>query len=270
MKCFGVLVFIAFSFAARAQVFPFSEGFGTTPSNTLPNGWTGDMKVLSYHGINDDKAMTSDMSSVDMNDTAQTPWIGPLAANTEIFFFYRVVDEFIYPSTEKHYTGSDYLKVQLTTDEVNYTDLFTLDSSNQLATLNFRKQSLYLTTYGGQSIKVRFLTQYNAGSSYFVDIDSVRARVGTNPNGIAEQSRVSFNLFPNPADENCIVQTNGLETGGKLNFTLVNQIGEIINQGLVNAGNFKLETEKFPPGIYFLQIQTAEAAFTKKLLIARP
>lgn len=269
MKKFLLLGLIVFSLTVQAQVFPFSEGFGTTSSNTLPNGWTGDMRVLSYHGINDDKAMTSDMSSVDVNDTAQTPWIGPLNNNTEIFFFYRIVDEFIYPSTEKHYTGSDFLKVQLTTDEVNYTDLFILDSSNQIATLNFKKQSLYLTTYGGQNIKLRFLTQYNAGSSYFVDIDSVRARVGTNPNGTEEQHEAAFSLFPNPCNTSCQIRLADFTTAKKYQVTLFDALGNALMVEALNTSNFELQTFNLPSGVYFLQLQTTEAILTRKLLITR-
>ncbi len=263
----GLIVLVALE--ANAQVFPFSEGFTGIPNNSLPTGWSGDMKVLAYHGINDDKALTSDMSSVDITDTAQTPWIGPLPSNTEIFFFYRIVDEFIYPSTEKHYTGSDYFKVQLTTDEQNYSDLFTVDSSNQFATLNFRKQSLYLTSYGGQNIKIRFLTQYNAGSSYFVDIDSVRVRVGTNPTGIDEPLEDLFTIFPNPVYGSCTVHSKDLNVDSPVKFVLLSQDGKVLNQGLLPTENFVLETENFTPGVYFLQLYNSDTTLTRKLIFAR-
>src|SRR5688572_15135052 len=122
-----LLLLFCLPFYLSAQVFPYSEGFTGIPSNTLPAGWSGDMKVRSAHGINYEKGLAGDIGSTDFVDSATTPWIGPLNNNSEFYFWYQMVEELIYPSTEKHLT-TDNLIISISTDSINFTDLYRIDS----------------------------------------------------------------------------------------------------------------------------------------------
>lgn len=255
---------------AQAQTFPFIEGFHGVPSNTLPADWTGDMKVLSYHGLNDEKGLTSDMSSVDMNDTAVTPWVGPMAASTEFVFWYRIVDQFIYPSTEKHLLGNDQLKLEVSTDDITYNPIFVADSSNHQATLNFKKVTLYLTQFASQNVKFRFVTRYGMGSSYFVDIDSIKIRAGVNPNGISEALNGVLSLFPNPAHSQFTLDMPEWRNSGIERITVTDILGKEIAQRIATPTMVQFDTRDWPSGIYFVQVQTADVTLTKKLMVNHP
>lgn len=187
-----------------AQIFPFDEGFTGIISGTLPGGWSGDMKVQADHGLGDMKGMTADISSADHEDSALTPWIGPLDNQTEFYFWYRMVNQNIYPSTEKHLTANDLFTISYSTDSVNFTTLYTIDSSNHFPTLNFTKITFPINTLGGQVVKFKFYCRFGTGPSYFVDIDSIKVRPDLN-SGITNPNfeETSFRIYPIPASSVC-------------------------------------------------------------------
>ncbi len=203
MKKIVFLIFCAPLFLS-AQIFPFDEGFTGIISGTLPSAWSGDMKVQADHGLGDMKGMTADISSADHEDSAITPWIGPLDNHTEFYFWYRMVNQNIYPSTEKHLTANDLFTISYSTDSVNYTPLYTIDSSNHLPTLNFTKVTFPINTLGGQVVKFKFFCRFGTGPSYFVDIDSIKVRPDLN-SGIQNPNdqKTFFSIYPNPVSSVC-------------------------------------------------------------------
>lgn len=242
-----------------AQTFPFDEGFYGIPTYTLPQGWTGDMNVQPYHGLNDDKGLAATIGSTDKVDSAETPWIGPLAGNTEIIFWYRMVDDFIFPSTERQLKNGDRLDLMFSTDSINYTSIYTVDSSNHIATVNFRKITFTNTNYGGQVVKLKLRAQHGSGGSYYVDIDSIKIRekflVGINE----ELSETSLSVYPNPAACNASIFINRIEVNAEQPVELYNAIGDLI---------FTYRDEDFitaptTPGMYFLRAGNR----TKKLVV---
>lgn len=241
---------------SMAQTFPYDEGFQGTISGTLPVGWTGDMKVQADHGIGENKGMAADISSVDNIDSAITPWIGPLDANTEFYFWYRMVDQFIYPSTQKNILGDGKLVISYSTDSINYTPFYTIDSGNHIASLAFKRIVLPLTSLGGQTVKFKFWCNFDGGSSYFVDIDSIKVRPST---GLAvnDLSTQTLKVYPNPVKvgNHVLVEFAGGETPQHVFVydALGKQLALLPTTKAQSTVIGHLSTENFAPGIYFIQ-----------------
>jgi hypothetical protein len=258
---FSLLLFPLVSFA---QTYPFDEGFAGIPSGSLPTGWSGDMKVQADHGLNDLKGMTADIGGNDVVDSAITPWIGPLDNNTEVYFWYRIVDQFIYPSTEKHLNGKDLFTISYSTDSVNYTTIYTIDSSNHLASLNFKKVIFPITTLGGQVVKFKLYAKHGGGGSYFFDVDSIKVRqnTGTSTNDL-KLNRNSLIVYPNPSTGSEVyVQVSGTKETDVILLDISGR--EILRQSATaNQSIIRLNTSQLLPGIYFVRYAT----LTRKLLV---
>ncbi len=245
---------IAFSLSityltVSAQIFPFDEGFYGIPTYTLPQGWTGDMNVQPYHGLNDDKGLAATLGSTDRVDSAITPWIGPLAANTEFVFWYRMVDDFIFPSTERQLKNGDRLDLMLSTDSVNYTTIYTIDSSNHIATVNFRKITFTNTSFGGQVVKLKLRAQHGSGGSYYVDLDSIKIREKFVVGISEEPSEAAFDVFPNPVTCNAQLFIKQDEVAVQERIDLLNINGELLNTRRTDD----FITAPSTPGIYLVR-----------------
>lgn len=247
---------------SMAQTFPYDEGFHNTVSGTLPAGWEGDMKVYADHGVNDMKGMAADLSSLDVEDSAITPWIGPLDNNTEFYFWYRIVNQNIYPSTEKNLQHDGRLVISYSTDSVNYFPYYTIDSANHTSSLGFRRIVFPVTTLGGQTVKFKFWCNFDGGSSYYIDIDSIKIRPST---GLSVNNLQSpdFSLFPNPVNVGTEVQLVLDKQATNQYITVYDAMGRVmVLQNAQQSSRF-ISTENFAPGIYFVSY----ADRTKKLVI---
>jgi hypothetical protein len=250
--------------ATMAQTFPFDEGFHGTISGTLPMGWSGDMKVQADHGLNDLKGMTADIGSTDMEDSSVTPWIGPLDNNTEFYFWYRMVHQFIYPSTEKHLSGSGRFIISYSTDSVNFTPIYVIDSTNHQPSLNFKKVIFAINNLGGQIVKFKFWCKYGGGNSYFVDIDSIKVRQNTGTGVQSLDPITDFQLYPNPmqAGQNTKLLLEDMQNKEVILFDVS---GKLLFQIPVqaNISPFTLPTANLSKGVYFLQYGNR----TRKLVV---
>lgn len=235
--------------ASIAQTYPFDEGFHGIASGTLPAEWSGDMKVQADHGLNDLKGMTADIGGNDILDSATTPWIGPLDNNTEFYFWYRIVEQFIYPSTEKHLNGNDRVVISYTTDSINYTPIYSIDSANHQPTLNFRKVIFAITNLGGQVVKFKFWAKHGGGGSYFVDIDSIKVRQNTGT-GVVNINHTDFNVFPNPVRAGAAVQLF-IEEESTSEVMVFDLTGKLLVK--TTTANGHLSTTGLNRGIYILR-----------------
>lgn len=252
---------------AAAQVYPLDEGFHGIPTYQLPAGWSGDMRVMPDHGLNDDKGAAADISGTDEVDSLITPWVGPLDTFTQVLFYYRMVEDFIYPSTEKHLGPLDNLIVSVSTDSINYTPICIIDSSNHLPTLNFRKIDFTLNNYAGQVVKFKFRAQTGGGSSYFTDIDSIKIRQDFTPNtGISPTyAELDFQLSPNPANAQ---HTATVKTGYN-----GNSLVQLFDGNGRQLADFSFEKELqlplagLPAGLYYVRLQQQQLYSIKKLVL---
>ncbi|MBK7148620.1 MAG: T9SS type A sorting domain-containing protein [Bacteroidetes bacterium] len=244
-----------------AQIFPFDEGFHGITTYTLPAGWSGDMSAQPYHGLNDEKGLVATIGSTDRVDSALTPWIGPLAPNTEFIFWYRMVDDFIFPSTQRDLRDGDKLELMLSTDSINYTTIYLVDSSNHIPNTNFKKITFTNTNFGGQIVKLKLRAQHCCGGSYYVDIDSIKIRekfvVGINE---TETSR-HFSFYPNPVSSGSVIRIMD-DLNQNFELALLNCLGEKVYTGKADTWQTEIPAP-LVPGIYFLQYGN----ITRKLVV---
>lgn len=246
-----LLALLSYPFLIVAQVYPFDEGFTGTASGTLPAGWIGDMKVQADHGLNDLKGMTADISGTDLTDSAITPWIGPLDNNTEFYFWYRMVDQFIYPSTPRTLRKNDKLVIAYSTDSINFFPLFVIDSTNHQTTLNFKKVTFAITGLGGQIVKFKFWCTHGGGSGYFTDIDSIKVRLNTDTKIDESKNRLSaFRIFPNPAGSEDMVAIQ-FDDDAEHTFSISDYTGRVIEQHKASFF-YSFNARLLRSGIYFI------------------
>ncbi len=85
-------------------------------------------------------------------------------------------------------------------------------------------------------------------------------------NSINVANRIIIDLFPNPADDELIIDTGNL-TGNK-NITIFNSTGKIIKTLTTNVAAFyTINTAELTDGIYFLMITFDEGSLMKEVVI---
>ncbi|MCW5906942.1 MAG: T9SS type A sorting domain-containing protein [Chitinophagales bacterium] len=249
MKNF-LFALLASPFVLFAQTYPFDEGFYGIASGTLPVGWSGDMKVQADHGLNDMKGMTADISGNDNVDSAITPWIGPLDNNTEFYFWYRMIDQFIYPSTPRTLRTNDKLIISYSTDSINYFPLYTIDSTNHQTHFDFKKVTFAITGLGGQIVKFKFFCTHGGGAGYFTDIDSIKVRLNTDTKIEDDKPLSAFRIYPNPANSGGIV-TLQFEDDAEHTFSISDYTGRMIDEHAARSF-YAINTKLLHPGVYFI------------------
>lgn len=269
MRIFIVLLCTAFAIHANSQVFPFDQGFHGLISTSLPGGWEGDMKVLAGHGLNDGKGMAADISSTDKVDSAITPWIGPLATYTEFYFWYRMVDDFIYPSTQKNIGPNDHFTIEISTDSINYIPIYTIDQSNHQPNLSFKRVTFSIANYGGETVKFKFRCLHGTGSGYYVDIDSIKVRVDTDPPLSIQTTQPSkpLSVYPNPLPQGHVLNLESAVTP-TVDFiaSIYSLEGRLLWQ--TTEPNASLTgTQHLQAGTYLIAIRNKDDVLVTKLLV---
>jgi hypothetical protein len=265
LKTTTLLLLLFIAAALSAQTYPYAEGFEGMPNTQVPAGWGGSMKVLQNHGINDFKAICARVSSAVTVDSGITPLIGPLTAASALSFKFRFIDQANYPSTPTNLDAGDQLEVLLSTDSVNYQLIQLIDMNNYTATFNFVQKKIYLSQYAGSSVYFKFRAQYGTGTSFFVDIDTVRA-ADEPQTGISDiTTEESFRVYPNPCSGSmvsCLAFIVDDALFGK-EYTIVDLQGKVIERNRITTRNQKPETRNLSAGMYFVQAGN----LTRKLII---
>lgn len=264
---YALAFFFIFPLILSAQNYPFDEGFTGIPTYSLPAGWSGDMRVMPDHGLNDDKGLVADISATDRVDSSFTPWVGPLDTFTEIIFWYRMVEDFIFPSTEKHLSSGDQLALAVSTDSINYTNIYVIDSSNHFPTINFHKVVFTLQGYAGQTVKFKWRAQWGAGNSYYTDIDSIKIRKDFIPpsslNSIEEETAPV--VYPNPCAANNPLTISWNNTT-KADLLICDLNGrEVLHQQIASESGITLP--ELAAGLYLVRVSDNRHSFTQKLLL---
>lgn len=253
LTCILWLALICLSaFSTSAQTYPFTEGFsGITTS--LPAGWQGDMRVMTYHGMNEDKGLVADLSSLDPIDSAITPLIGPLTAGTEFYFWYQIIDQNIYPSTPTQLRGGASFRVQISEDGLQYIDLFVADSATHLTNLNYVKKQVPVAGYAGKNVYFKLLANYGTGSSFFVDVDSIKVRDAFSLDVERVDAGALIHLYPNPVANKLYVEVEQANDASQI--ALLDVWGRTCTVPVQPYGRgYSVEVEALPDGWYFLQV----------------
>ncbi|MCB0400783.1 MAG: T9SS type A sorting domain-containing protein [Flavobacteriales bacterium] len=87
-------------------------------------------------------------------------------------------------------------------------------------------------------------------------------------NGVEDEEKtLGFQLFPNPTNGYFTVNLNEMAGSGPVPITIINAMGQVVEEQFVvnqNRIDFKL---KQPPGIYFVNVVSKENRYTRKIVI---
>ncbi len=261
VKHIAAIFFVVVTLAAQAQTYPFAEGFEGLPSGQVPAGWGGSMKVLLAHGRNDSKGLVAKLSSTIMADSTITPLVGPLNSTSVISFYYRIIDQNIYPSTPTTLGDGDTIDFYISTDNTNYTHLHSINQSNHTSSFNFVRRQIYLGTYAGSNATVKIKCRFGSGGGYFVDFDTITYRNDPQA-GIDDMAQNSlFSVYPNPCNtiNGCNVALPYVQPA---TISVYNALGDLVYQQQQFTGG-RLPADNWQPGLYFVQMGN----LTRKLVI---
>jgi hypothetical protein len=88
-----------------------------------------------------------------------------------------------------------------------------------------------------------------------------------------EESTPGFSVSPNPARDFCTVNVT-LNTSEPVSFKLVNALGQIVHESLLNdikpgSHSFTINVTSYPPGVYNCLLQTSGRMVMEKMIVVR-
>lgn len=120
---------------------------------------------------------------------------------------------------------------------------------------NFNQPVLTIEDYDNEIFCGGFFT--TCGTTSMPYIAKVNLTTGTSE----YSSQPNFNLFPNPASDNCVFETTDRGT-----LTISNQLGQIIKSIIINDTQTVIKTADLNPGIFFLNFHSGKKHSSSKLI----
>ena len=80
--------------------------------------------------------------------------------------------------------------------------------------------------------------------------------------GISYLKTSSLQLFPNPVNDILYVNGNGIKS-----LKVLNSIGEVVHQEMVNNNSTSINTSSYSAGVYFIQCEIGGELFTSKFVV---
>lgn len=74
--------------------------------------------------------------------------------------------------------------------------------------------------------------------------------------------QASVSVYPNPANERCLISCDGMKS-----LQLINSLGQTVRQHGCHGSSFELNLQGLTPGIYLLRISTSTGMATEKIIV---
>jgi hypothetical protein len=199
---------------ANAVTSPYSQNFNAAA--TLPTGWsnTPAWSFAANHGNTGNGMYKNIWSSV---ATAQFTMIavGPLAANDQLAFDYRILDYATsanYPvNTIATPAGWGNIQVQISTDcGLTYTTFYTINDANHVVTKNWATKGVPLSAYAGQTAIFRVIANRTTGD-WYIDVDNIN--IGNSCTGSPSAGTAAASVASACVGTNVTLSTTGASTG---------------------------------------------------------
>ncbi|MDD3877108.1 MAG: choice-of-anchor J domain-containing protein [Bacteroidales bacterium] len=249
---------------SEVSTFPWTESFeGTTfppvcwtsiDQDADGNNWeqrniTG---WAAQHGTGVAVSASWDQVILTPDNYLVTPAFNINSANLELSFWVAAQDV-AYPAEK--------FSVLVSTSGANVADFTATLHTEVLSDSAYKKITLPLGTYNGQTIYIAF-RHWDCTDQFFLKLDNVKIDIAS---GINETSNVSsVNIYPNPVKGNLNINATNLIN----NIKVVNTLGQIVANEKVDALNYTINTSDFKYGVYFIQIETAEGIVNKSFVVA--
>ncbi|MFA5573904.1 MAG: choice-of-anchor J domain-containing protein [Brumimicrobium sp.] len=153
----------------------------------------------------------------------------------------------------------DSYKVMISTTGNNITD-FTdtlVVVSNELPFWTERQE--LLDDYVNQEIYIAFVNTTFDGFKLYLDDVYVRTN---DPLSVKKES-IQFDVYPNPTQDFIYVSSGTTQIN---HVSVINTLGEIVYSSTNESNNIKIDLRELNTGLYFINIETPEGNFTRKVL----
>ncbi len=269
---FFTFLFVATFAGAQTQAIPYTETFESFTAFTAPgNGWQGGFQVYSTHGVSSSKGLIKNLNNFTTKDSTITPKMGVVAASSWLKFDYRIVEFSLYPSTSTILSQGDMLQVSVSANGGAYSPVLTIDQSNHVTSTAFKTDSVDISQFAGDSIRVKFAVKRGTTGDYFVDLDNINVSGGgTLPSSVNEIAANGIKIYPNPAVESFTIYTKNA-AGNSIKVELFNMLGQkVFSQLVMPAANGLaiINTNGLAKGLYVVNVLENGHTYTQKLFIA--
>ncbi len=222
---------------------PYVQNFNA--STSIPAGWSANFYVSATHGNAGTNGLYKNLWSSAPTGYARTPLVGAVTSTTNLLFDYRIVDYTGYPATATILGAGNYIQVQVSTDNTNWTTIYTIDNTTHVTSTSFVTKQFSLSAYTGSFVYVRFNCQWASGD-YYIDFDNViiSPPLPDAPGAFAasavSSSQINLAFVPNGNFDNVVIVWNN--TGS---FTTPSGTPPLPNNPF--AGGTLLFNGPFPP-----------------------
>lgn len=156
------------------------------------------------------------------------------------------------------------LHVDIITDSGEVMDVMTplVGQQQTSQTDSFLVQTVDLSSYFGQSIKIRFRAIRGAHWDGDIAIDDMR--IYTNLLSTKTNEILDFEIFPNPVSNN-ILNVKSKKLFNNISFEIANLVGQKVLTGMLT--NEQINVGKLNSGTYFLILKHQDTKSIKKIII---
>lgn len=162
--------------SSTAQTFPVYEDFESYSAFSVPPGFSGDINIYLIHGVNRSQCLASNMNSFNSKDSIISPLYGPIDGGSALLYEWRMAVNIasVYPAGTINLVNGDVFETYISRDGVNYDLIAQVDNSNYIPDTTFQTNSLLLSNYGGDNIRLKFVVKRgNNPNEFWVDIDNI-------------------------------------------------------------------------------------------------
>jgi len=265
------------------SIFPFTEGFETSPSFDGPEWFSNNLDTINTWGISSSAAFSGSKSLMLNNFNNSMATKDELYSNIVNLTGATALNiSFKYAYAKKDSASNDRLQLYITNNcnntwiqRVNLISPaletaamietpFTPSSSSEWK----QASALIPGTYMTSGFRFKFVYTSNGGNNIYIDDINLDMNAGINN---SDELNSSFQLFPNPASEHVNISFT-LTEQKKLTISILNIVGQTI---------YKMEKENYPEGehavtlntksiaagMYFIKIDDGISNFKKPLVI---
>ena len=128
------------------------------------------------------------------------------------------------------------------------------------------------TLNAGDSVIVAFAIIAGTGLTDIQTSADAAQDIYDNPIGVNELEETSiFSVYPNPTDGKINLKINLVENLKIKNITIYNVHGAELSLDfqIKSSANFQIDLSALPNGVYFIELQTADKIYKKKLVVSR-
>lgn len=158
---------LQYRFVVGAQEVSYIESF---ESGKVPFRWSTTGEVSQGHN-NSSYSLSTRLNTGVRTATSTSPLIGEVLTGDSLVFYYKIVNYATNGATAVSLGANDRLLVEISTDcGTTFSPIYTINASNHMATLAYKKVSVDLAKWNGGLVKFRFSATWGSGD-YWIDVD---------------------------------------------------------------------------------------------------